>query len=143
MNEVVSRQVVLYCVAKGLMVTDSSPVKDYYPVDFETDLNGKLQDWEAVVLIPFIDEVATFLLVTMITAIVLVMVMTALIATLLLLGHAQLNRHLSIMGLVNDPSCNQCSVAIESASHFLCQCDRFITLRQKNMGKIIFTPSRY
>jgi len=36
---------------------DSSPVKDYYPVNFETDLNGKLQDWEAVVLIPFINEV--------------------------------------------------------------------------------------
>jgi len=41
------------------MVTDSSPVKDYYPVDFETDLNGKLQEWEAVVLIPFIDEVCS------------------------------------------------------------------------------------
>jgi len=44
------------------MVTDSSPVKDYYPVDFETDLNGKLQEWEAVVLIPFIDEVTAFTL---------------------------------------------------------------------------------
>jgi len=41
------------------MVSDTSPVKDYYPIDFDTDLNGKLQDWEAVVLIPFIDEVAT------------------------------------------------------------------------------------
>jgi len=39
------------------MVSDTSPVKDYYPIDFDTDLNGKLQDWEAVVLIPFIDEV--------------------------------------------------------------------------------------
>ena len=52
----------LCCVSKGLMVTDSSPVKDYYPVDFETDLNGKLQEWEAVVLIPFIDEVTAFTL---------------------------------------------------------------------------------
>jgi len=43
------------------MVTDSSPVKDYYPVNFETDLNGKLQEWEAVVLIPFIDEVAALI----------------------------------------------------------------------------------
>ena len=41
------------------MVNDSSPVKDYYPIDFDTDLNGKLQDWEAVVLIPFIDEVVS------------------------------------------------------------------------------------
>jgi len=45
------------CFCKGLMVSDTSPVKDYYPIDFDTDLNGKLQDWEAVVLIPFIDEV--------------------------------------------------------------------------------------
>lgn len=41
------------------MVSETSPVKDYYPIDFETDLNGKLQEWEAVVLIPFIDEVRT------------------------------------------------------------------------------------
>lgn len=40
------------------MVNEQSAVKDYYPVDFETDLNGKLQEWEAVVLIPFIDEVS-------------------------------------------------------------------------------------
>jgi 5'-3' exoribonuclease 1 len=32
---------------------------DFYPTDFDTDLNGKQQDWEAVVLIPFIDEVCT------------------------------------------------------------------------------------
>ena len=29
----------------------------FYPVEFATDLNGKQQEWEAVVLIPFIDEV--------------------------------------------------------------------------------------
>ena len=40
-----------------LMTTDSSPVIDFYPTKFDTDLNGKQQDWEAVVLIPFIDEV--------------------------------------------------------------------------------------
>lgn len=39
------------------MINESSPLIDYYPVDFKTDLNGKLQEWEAVVLIPFIDEV--------------------------------------------------------------------------------------
>ncbi|KAJ8320860.1 hypothetical protein KUTeg_002447 [Tegillarca granosa] len=39
-----------------LMTTEESPVKDFYPVDFRTDLNGKLQEWEAVVLVPFIDE---------------------------------------------------------------------------------------
>lgn len=35
----------------------SSPIIDFYPLDFSVDLNGKRQEWEAVVLIPFIDEV--------------------------------------------------------------------------------------
>ncbi|XP_059155106.1 5'-3' exoribonuclease 1-like isoform X2 [Physella acuta] len=39
-----------------LMTEPSSPIIDFYPVNFETDLNGKQQDWEAVVLIPFIEE---------------------------------------------------------------------------------------
>ncbi|KAF2357382.1 putative 5-3 exonuclease [Trinorchestia longiramus] len=40
----------------NLMLSQDSPVIDFYPRTFETDLNGKQQDWEAVVLIPFIDE---------------------------------------------------------------------------------------
>lgn len=39
------------------MTSESSPIIEYYPVNFKTDLNGKQQEWEAVVLIPFIDEV--------------------------------------------------------------------------------------
>lgn len=39
------------------MTDEASPIFDYYPCNFETDLNGKKNDWEAVVLIPFIDEV--------------------------------------------------------------------------------------
>jgi 5'-3' exoribonuclease 1 len=34
----------------------SSPILDFYPQEFDLDLNGKKQDWEAVVKIPFIDE---------------------------------------------------------------------------------------
>ena len=41
------------------MIMDNSAIIDYYPPDFESDLNGKQQEWEAVVLIPFIDEVYT------------------------------------------------------------------------------------
>ena len=40
-----------------LMTSEFSPIIEYYPLDFKTDLNGKQQEWEAVVLIPFIDEV--------------------------------------------------------------------------------------
>ena len=38
------------------MVNEDSPIKNFYPVEFQTDLNGKEQEWEALVLIPFIDE---------------------------------------------------------------------------------------
>lgn len=41
---------------RGLMEKEDSPLLEFYPKEFETDMNGKQQDWEAVVLIPFIDE---------------------------------------------------------------------------------------
>ncbi|KAH8280639.1 hypothetical protein KR054_003132, partial [Drosophila jambulina] len=40
----------------NLMLQPNSPLAEFYPMDFDTDLNGKKHDWEAVVLIPFIDE---------------------------------------------------------------------------------------
>ena len=39
------------------MTDEHSPILDFYPLKFSIDLNGKRQEWEAVVLIPFIDEV--------------------------------------------------------------------------------------
>ena len=44
------------------MVNEDSPILEFYPDTFETDLNGKQHEWEAVVLIPFIDEVSTCIL---------------------------------------------------------------------------------
>ena len=38
------------------MMGEDSPLKEFYPVHFESDLNGKQHEWEAVVLIPFIDQ---------------------------------------------------------------------------------------
>lgn len=38
------------------MSDPKSPIIDFYPEQFDTDLNGKKNDWEAVVLIPFIKE---------------------------------------------------------------------------------------
>ena len=31
-------------------------LKEYFPADFDIDLNGRTLPWEAVVLIPFVDE---------------------------------------------------------------------------------------
>lgn len=41
---------------QDLMYSQNSPILDFYPVEFEQDLNGKKQEWEAIVKIPFIDE---------------------------------------------------------------------------------------
>ncbi|KAJ7082372.1 exonuclease II [Mycena belliarum] len=41
---------------QDLMYSANSPILDFYPLEFEQDLNGKKQDWEAIVKIPFIDQ---------------------------------------------------------------------------------------
>ncbi|WWC63302.1 uncharacterized protein I303_105902 [Kwoniella dejecticola CBS 10117] len=41
---------------RDLMYEETSPIIDFYPKDFALDMNGKKQDWEAVIKIPFIDE---------------------------------------------------------------------------------------
>lgn len=41
---------------QSLMVDAESPLLHFYPEDFQLDQNEKKQDWEAIVLLPFIDE---------------------------------------------------------------------------------------
>ena len=38
------------------MLSPTSPVYDAYPEGFELDQNGKRAEWEAIALLPFIDE---------------------------------------------------------------------------------------
>lgn len=40
----------------ALMKDQHSEISDFYPVVFDCDLNGKRYTWQAVVLLPFIDE---------------------------------------------------------------------------------------
>ena len=40
---------------RKLMMDNNSPIIDFYPSTFETDLNGKTHEWESVVLLSFIE----------------------------------------------------------------------------------------
>jgi 5'-3' exoribonuclease 1 len=40
---------------RKLMTDEHSPIKEFYPKEVETDMNGKTADWEAVVKISFVD----------------------------------------------------------------------------------------
>lgn len=42
-------------VTQRLMSDPDSPLIDFYPEEFVQDMNGKKQEWEAIVKIPFID----------------------------------------------------------------------------------------
>lgn len=54
-----SRQHVPLPFAK-LMLDPKSPIIDFYPDDFQIDLNGKKFAWQGVALLPFVDEQRLF-----------------------------------------------------------------------------------
>lgn len=50
-----SRPLIPTCY-RELMTDEKSPIIDFYPADCPIDMNGKKNSWEAVILLPFIDE---------------------------------------------------------------------------------------
>lgn len=42
---------------QNLMTDENSAIIDFYPEDFQIDLNGKKASWQGVALLPFVDEV--------------------------------------------------------------------------------------
>eukprot|EP01083_Nonionella_stella_P179685 638726_1 len=41
---------------RDLMCSSKSPLSEFYPTEFDIDMNGKRQEWQAVVKLSFIDE---------------------------------------------------------------------------------------
>jgi hypothetical protein len=47
------------------------------------------------------------------------------------------------MGLINDPICERCLEADESATHVLCDCEALDHLRFRHLGQFLMEPGDF
>jgi len=52
-------------------------------------------------------------------------------------GHSILQKHLHIMKIVDDPTCEQCLEGVESVEHYLCECPAFGRPRYQIFGAMV------
>ena len=52
-------------------------------------------------------------------------------------GHNTLRRHLYVMQIEEDPTCEQCLEDEETAEHYLCSCPTYGRIRQQNFGSMV------
>lgn len=57
----------------------------------------------------------------------------------ILTGHCPLQKHLNILGKVDDPLCPMCSEEEETVPHYLGECMRYTIIRQKYFGTVTCT----
>jgi hypothetical protein len=55
-------------------------------------------------------------------------------------GHCRLKGYLFKMGLMNDPICERCLEADESATHVICDCEALAHLRFRHLGQFFMEP---
>jgi len=56
-------------------------------------------------------------------------------------GHNCLNKHLSVLELINSPKCGNCNEADKTALHYLCYCSHYGAVRTRIWGKPFLHPS--
>ncbi|KAJ8961350.1 hypothetical protein NQ318_014593 [Aromia moschata] len=55
-------------------------------------------------------------------------------------GHCPLMRHLTTIGVKNDPDCRRCGEEEETSLHILCECPALAAARYSNFGAITIEP---
>ena len=57
------------------------------------------------------------------------------ILTQMITGHSTLQRHLEVMKIIPDGTCEQCLDEDETVQHFICDCEAFHSLRREILGE--------